>query len=679
MWIWTWFDNALRFLIFGSLLAGRSYQLRGQLNMASVIISNEKVMSPDQQELPKSGLDFRAIFDNARDAMLIANDAAEYVDVNPAACSLFGMSRRDIIGRRVAELGPARSRREIEKRWAAFLEAGEQTGEFRLFPKDGSPVEVEYHAKASVLPNFHLSILRDITKRKRAEQALAHVRQQLNAVTQANAVLKDETAKLKQVEAALITSENQFLVAQRIAHLGSWERDLSTSTIKASEEFCRIFFGFVPPKSLITYEALFNLIHPEDRPLLQRATEEFLENPKPFSLEYRVRHRDGTVRVVHVRAEVVCDATGKPIKVYGIAQDITDQKHAEQEREKQKEILEKIFAHIPVMISFFDAGGQLKLINRELERTQGWSLKELEDNQIDMLVEAYPEAEYRKEVLQFIAAANGEWRDFKARARDGRLIDATWAVVRLSDGTSFCIGRDISEQKRAEEERSRLLRRLITAQEDERQNIARELHDNIGQYLATLVMALESLTKVPRLPPRAKDQLHYLKDVTRQFDHDVHRFALESRPPALDDLGLEAALSALVRDWAARYQKIRVDLKIDSFGDPIERLSSQVEVAIYRVVQAALTNVSRHSNAESVSIILERNARSVRVIIDDDGDGFDVEKVTSMPVENRRLGLISMRERVELVGGEFKIDSGAGTTIVVTIPLSHLTNGRSEV
>jgi signal transduction histidine kinase len=100
-------------------------------------------------------------------------------------------------------------------------------------------------------------------------------------------------------------------------------------------------------------------------------------------------------------------------------------------------------------------------------------------------------------------------------------------------------------------------------------------------------------------------------------------------------------------------------------------LQFDVEVAIYRVVQEALTNASRHSNAQIVSIILERDDNRVRVTIEDDGVGFDVEKMMSSPVENRRLGLMSMQERVQMVGGEFKLDSGAaGTTIVVTIPLA---------
>jgi signal transduction histidine kinase len=250
------------------------------------------------------------------------------------------------------------------------------------------------------------------------------------------------------------------------------------------------------------------------------------------------------------------------------------------------------------------------------------------------------------------------------------LIDTSWAVARLSDGTSVCIGQDITERTRAEEERRRLLQRLITAQEDERRHLSRELHDNLGQYLSALLLGLESLARVPDLPQAAVKQLSYLKETTKQFELDVHSLALELRPTTLDDLGLEAALSSFAREWARRHdQRIKVVFNSSGFADPDKRLPFDVEVAIYRVVQEALTNASRHSNAQIVSIILERDNAQVRVTIEDDGVGFDVERMMSSPVENRRLGLMSMQERIQMVGGEFKIDSGAGTTIVVTIPL----------
>ena len=280
--------------------------------------------------------------------------------------------------------------------------------------------------------------------------------------------------------------------------------------------------------------------------------------------------------------------------------------------------------------------------------------------------------DHLRRAQDWIAAASGEWQDFKSKTRDGHVLETTWAIVRLSDGTTVCIGKDISDSKRAEEERKRLLQRLITAHEDERRHLSRELHDNIGQYLSALLLGLESCARLPQLPVAALAKLSYLKETTKRLELDVHGVALELRPTTLDDLGLEAALSSLTREWARRHeQRIRAVFNSTGFNNQAERLSSDVEVAIYRVVQEALTNVARHSHAEIVSVILTRDNRHVQVIIEDDGIGFDAENFMSGPIENRRLGLMGMQERVQLVGGEFKIESGAGTTIVVSIPLSR--------
>ena len=188
-----------------------------------------------------------------------------------------------------------------------------------------------------------------------------------------------------------------------------------------------------------------------------------------------------------------------------------------------------------------------------------------------------------------------------------------------------------------------------------------------------MLLGLESCASLPQLPTAAVDQLFYLKETTKQLELDVHGVALELRPTTLDDLGLEAALSTLTREWARRHeQRTTAVFNSTGFTKRTERLSSDVEVAIYRVVQEALTNVSRHSKAEVVSVILARDEDSVQIIIEDDGVGFDVETLMSGPIEDRRLGLVGMQERVQLVGGEFKIESGVGTTIVVTIPLTKV-------
>ena len=134
-----------------------------------------------------------------------------------------------------------------------------------------------------------------------------------------------------------------------------------------------------------------------------------------------------------------------------LRREMTERKEAEDDLRSQKEILQKIFDHIPVLIAFWDQNGRLKLVNREWERMLGWSLKEIQEENLDILAQCYSDPQERQEVWAFIAAASGEWADFRPRLRDGRVIDTTWTNVRLADRTSIGIGQDITERKRAED------------------------------------------------------------------------------------------------------------------------------------------------------------------------------------------------------------------------------------
>jgi PAS domain S-box-containing protein len=147
------------------------------------------------------------------------------------------------------------------------------------------------------------------------------------------------------------------------------------------------------------------------------------------------------------------EMTSNGHKVFtGFIRDISEKKRAENELRKQKEIFQKIFENIPVTISFIRQDGHVELVNPEWERTIGWTLEEIQKQNLDLFAEFYPDPQYRQWILQLIAASTGEWTDRKVRVRDGRVIDLVMAVVHLSDGTSIAIGRDITERKRSEEE-----------------------------------------------------------------------------------------------------------------------------------------------------------------------------------------------------------------------------------
>ena len=225
--------------------------------------------------------------------------------------------------------------------------------------------------------------------------------------------------------------------------------------------------------------------------------------------------------------------------------------------------------------------------------------------------------------------------------------------------------QDVTERKRAEIARQQLLQRLVSAQEEERTRISRELHDQMGQSLTALLMVIESMPREGAEKNKASGQLEKLKKLVEELMDQAHLLAWELRPPALDNLGLRAALEQYLKEWS-RSTGIRAEFASRGLTR-LERLNKVVETTLYRVVQEALTNVHRHSGSEIVSVLLERMDGEITVIIEDSGKGFDVDAVVAGNSE--RLGLVGMRERIELVGGSLAIESteGQGTTVYARV------------
>ena len=220
---------------------------------------------------------------------------------------------------------------------------------------------------------------------------------------------------------------------------------------------------------------------------------------------------------------------------------------------------------------------------------------------------------------------------------------------------------EMAERRRVEQERIQLLTRLVLAQEDERRRIARELHDQLGQQLTALRLTLEMLKAQSVERTEIRVQVETLEALALQLDQDVAFRVWELRPTALEDLGLQAALTNYVRNWSKHFG-IRAQLHTGrSTG---ERLTSEVETVIYRLAQEALNNVAKHARADHVDVALERSSEHLSLIIEDNGVGFDLSNAETAA---HGLGLIGMRERAALVGADLQIEStpGRGTTVIV--------------
>lgn len=235
---------------------------------------------------------------------------------------------------------------------------------------------------------------------------------------------------------------------------------------------------------------------------------------------------------------------------------------------------------------------------------------------------------------------------------------------------------DIDILKRAETERSRLLRRLASAQEEEQRRISRELHDQVGQTVTGLSLGLKALEKGLANGSDAAasaEQIRWLETLAAQIGRDIHRSASDLRPTAIDDLGLFRAIGAYVAEWRERYQ---IEADMQTFGRD-NSLPLDVAVVLYRIVQEGLTNVLKHAQASKVSIVLEQKPEAVALVLEDDGIGFDAESRTP-PDGNQAsgLGFSGMRERTALLSGTIAVESspGKGSTIFVRIPLENKGN-----
>lgn len=268
-------------------------------------------------------------------------------------------------------------------------------------------------------------------------------------------------------------------------------------------------------------------------------------------------------------------------------------------------------------------------------------------------------------VVGVMNVASAEARQFTRE--EMALLDAVSRQI----GVAVENARLWEEVRRKETLREQLLSQVITAQEAERKRISRELHDETGQMLTTLLIGLRTLEQTPSLSPATRQSVMDLKELSKNIFEEIHRLAVELRPHLLDQLGLVRAVESHVHDFGERV-KIKTDF--DASGLEEVRLSSEAETATYRMVQEALANVAKHAKATRVGVMLEKRNGSLVTVIEDDGCGFDVNAALQADGAGRSpLGLFGMQERAALIGGRLTIESasGRGTTVYLEVPIKQ--------
>ncbi|WP_447980033.1 PAS domain-containing sensor histidine kinase [Candidatus Nitrospira bockiana] len=480
-----------------------------------------------------------------------------------------------------------------------------------------------------------------------------------------------ELIERKRAEAERRTTEERLQLIARATNDAVWEWDFATDAVWWGEGL-HALFGYEPAQGATTIGWWSERIHPDDRDRIVTDVRAALDrDERAWSGDYRFRRADGSFAHVLDRGYIVYDERGRSVRMIGSILDMTERKRAEQLLHESQEQYRRLFESNPLPTWVYDVDTLAFLaVNDAAVRHYGYSREEF----LAMTIkDIRPSADVPR-LLDYLSTIRdaaegtniGAWRH---RRKDGTIIDVELAFHTLpyqGRPARLVLVNDVTERRQMEQMRAQLLEQVITAQEEERRRIARELHDEIGQSLTALLVGLRAMENGRREGAGSAGGSELWK-IAAQTLQEVQRLALGLRPSVLDDLGLEAALNRYTDEFAKIHG---IETEVQVVGMDGRRLRHAVETALYRIVQEALTNIAKHARATSVSLLVVRGPSAVQAIVEDDGRGFEVERVLKAGA-TRHLGLHGIRERVALLHGTLSIESspGGGTVVSVQIPL----------
>ncbi len=503
-----------------------------------------------------------------------------------------------------------------------------------------------------------------------------------------NARLEMEISGREKTRDELAKRERQLAEAQRLAGLGSFEWDLDTGALHWSDELFRIY-GIDPQRCKPSLGNYLVRVHPDDRLRARRCIQTAIRNCEPYSYDERIVRSGGEVRTLHSQGEVIPGENGRngAMRLVGFCQDITDRRQAEEMWKRYETIVNTARDFLTLV----DRRYRHEAVNDAYCLAHGLPREKIIGRAIAALWGRAPFCSVMKRHLDAcFSGRDVHYQSWFELGDHGRRYYDINHYPYLHNGAvthAIVVTRDITDQKQAqdaleeskehyvqlfreaqemEENLRQLSHKVVSAQEEERKHISRELHDEVGQTLTAVNVSIAMLKKEAGADGRLNGKVAAAQKLLEQSLETVHRFARELRPEMLDHLGPYAALRSYTKSFGER-TGIKTVLQPNVTLDGID---GQQAIVLFRVAQESLTNVFKHARATRVDIRFPRIPGGLCMEIADNGRSFRVNRQLAGKGK-RRLGLLGMQERVRLVNGTFSIESvaGQGTTIRVQIPL----------
>jgi PAS domain S-box-containing protein len=430
--------------------------------------------------------------------------------------------------------------------------------------------------------------------------------------------------------------------------------------------------GYVPEE--ILGKPFLIMLVPEDRPrILKFYRDRTNDGTVDTTCEFRGRRKDGSATWVEQSTRIIRDAEGNVKEYRNVVRDVTERIHARDELASREKRFRSLIEESSDVVALVDHKGAFSYVSPSMTRVLGYEPDELIGR--DALALIHPlDLDSIKQLLEDIlhepsriAAAevrykgkNGSWRWIEGVGKNLLEDPAVSAIV-----VNF---RDITDRKVADEMLRELPIRIINAQESERRRVARDLHDSVNQILSSVKFRLEGVEERTQRKEKAlRDVVASAKASLEKAMHEVRRISQNLRPSELDDLGVIPAVRSMCEEFE-EMAKVDVDLKFLRFP---KKLSPEIEVTLYRIIQEALSNVAKHAEATRLVIRCEKDHSRLTLKIKDNGKGFDQHDLAAHPSKNSGMGLLNMKERAAYVGGTVSVHSSlkGGMEIDVQLPL----------